>query len=164
MTDLYRFDSRRVDCLVCGRADQPLDVNAAFEAAPDLLSEAFEQRPSGSGAGWSPTEVAVHLADMEVSRGWRFRRILSEDEPTIETVDQEALAANLHSNERDLTMALEVFWVNRRANVELLRIMGDAGRDRDYLHAAFGRMTLRALVEHTTHHDLAHLRQILGTL
>jgi hypothetical protein len=161
---LYTFETRPNDCVVCGGiVPQPVDVMGALTEAPDLLSEAIEARPSGSGTGWSPLEAVVHLADLEVSRGWRFRRILSEDEPLLDVVDQDSLAGALRYGERDMLTALEVYWVNRRANMELLRIAGEDGLDRWWRHPVFGRMTLRSLVEHTTHHDREHLLQVVGS-
>jgi DinB superfamily len=160
---LYTLETRPNDCVVCGGiVQQPVDLMGALAAAPDLLSEAIEERPSGTGSGWSPLEVVVHLADLEVHRGWRFRRTLYEDEPLVDTLDQDALAAALWYPDRDMVTALEVFWVNRRANLELLRMAGEQRLERAYRHPAYGRMTLRSLVEHTTHHDREHLLQVSG--
>ena len=160
---LYTFETRPNDCVVCGGiVRQPVDLMGALSAAPDLLSEAIDDGPAGGVAGWSPLEVVVHLADLEVYRAWRFRRILSEDEPLVDLVDQDVLAGALRYEERDMVTALEVFWVNRRANLELLRMAGKDGLDQGWRHPRFGRMSLRSLVEHTTHHDREHLLQVSG--
>jgi hypothetical protein len=56
--------------------------------------------------------------------------------------------------------ALELFAANRASNVELLRLAGGEARSRPYLHAQFGEMTLGNLIDHTAHHDMAHMNQI----
>jgi hypothetical protein len=150
------------DCPVCrGPAERPADVLAALSAMPEMLARAIEDA-SGRGDGWDARFVAVHLADLEVSRGWRFRQILAEDDPEIGVLDQDAYAERLQYSERSLELALETFASNRRANVELLRLAGDEARSRTYRHAVFGKMTLGQLINHTAHHDRAHLRQIRG--
>ena len=150
------------DCPVCGGpVERPSDILAALAAGPDLVSRALYDTPKG-GPGWTPHFVAVHLADLEISRGWRFRQILAEDNPEIGVIDQEGYAEVLRYNDRDLALALETFAINRRSNVELLRIAGEAARKRTYNHVAFGTMTLGQLINHTAHHDAAHLRQIKG--
>jgi hypothetical protein len=152
---------RTHDCPVC-RETMPLpeDVIAALAETPGRLAEALRAAGAREPEGWSPQFVAVHLADLEVSRGWRFRQILSEDNPLIGTLDQDSMSENLRYDERDLELALETFSANRAANLELLRIPGEAGLARPYSHAVFGPMTLGMLVNHTYDHDQAHLRQI----
>lgn len=150
------------DCPVCGETmPLPDDVIAALAETPERLAQALREA-GGRGQGWSPEFVAVHLADLEVSRGWRFRQILSEDDPLIDALDQDALAQNLRYDKRGLELALQTFAANRAANVELLRIAGEDALERPYRHAIFGAMTLGMLVNHTYDHDSAHLRQVVG--
>ncbi len=153
---------RTHDCPVC-RGVQPLpdDALAALAETPQRLSEALRSAPGG-GEGWSPAFVATHLADLEVSRGWRFREILATDNPVLDALDQDGWAEQLHYGERDIVMALETFAANRAANLELVRLAGAGGLSRPYRHAIFGPMTLGMLVNHTYDHDTAHLRQIAG--
>ncbi|MEX0682703.1 MAG: DinB family protein [Dehalococcoidia bacterium] len=156
----YRFETRRVQCPNCGEADEPLDVMGALTAAPELITAALHDSRSTANDGWTPQEVAAHLADTEVFRGMRFRRIIAEDNPAIERIDGEVWAAALYYSQRDVATSFATFAANRRANLEMLRLAGEAALDRLYLHESLGPLTLRSLVDHTTHHDLAHLRQI----
>jgi DinB superfamily len=160
MTDI---EIRRHHCPICSETvDVPTDVFAALAEMPQRLREALRTAPDRSSDGWSPGFIAVHLADLEVSRGWRTRRVLTEDNPHIEPLDQNALAERLRYDERDIDLALETFAANRAANLELLRLAGDAGLARTYKHPDFGQLTLGILMNHTADHDVAHLRQIAG--
>jgi hypothetical protein len=157
-------DSKRShDCPVCGETlPLPADVIAALAETPARLAEALRAARGREPEGWSPEFVAVHLADLEVSRGWRFRQILTSGDPLLDALDQDSWAKNLRYDERSLELALETFAANRAANLELLRLAGETGRARPYRHAIFGPMTLGMLVNHTYDHDQAHLRQITG--
>jgi hypothetical protein len=151
------------DCLICrGTVDVPVDVMGAFADMPERLAEALRETRRDDFDGWSPQFVAIHLADLEVSRGWRIRRILAEELPLIGPLDPDVLADRLHYGERDVAVALETFAANRASTVELVRLAGDAGLARPYQHPTLGRLTLGGLIDHTADHDLAHLRQIVG--
>jgi nuclear transport factor 2 (NTF2) superfamily protein len=147
---------------ICGRdVGRAADVMAALASMPELLERALAAaRPAPDG--WGPREVAAHLADTEVFRGWRIRRIVAEERPLIDGFDEEVWAIALSYAERNIATSLAAFAANRRANLELLRLAGDAGLRREYRHAQLGLLTLDDLVRHTSDHDLAHLRQLRG--
>ena len=126
-----------------------------------MIAEAVGAGQHRSGGGWSPSEVAAHLADTEVAFGWRLRQTLAEDEPGLEGFDQERWAAAMHYEKRDPEASLASYAAARAANLEILRMLDDAGWERTFLHSEFGRLTLRAFVQHVSDH-LAHLRQIRG--
>jgi hypothetical protein len=149
-------------CAICAEEmETPVDFVASLAAAPSLVVQALRSA-KGSEAGWSPAEVAVHLADTEIVTSWRLRQTLAEEEPEIDSYDQEHWAAALAYRERDPEAALTVFQVLRAANLELLRSLDDAGWARAYHQAEYGRLTIRALAEHKAHHDLTHLHQMRG--
>lgn len=158
----YPFETATKRCAVCqGEVDQPVQLFDALHAAPSLIAKALESRRSAAPEGWSAEYVAAHLADLEVHRGMRIRRILTEDNPEIGSIDQDAWAEALRYERRDTRQALENFASNRRTNLEIVQLAGDEGLARPYASFA-GPMTLLSLMEHTSHHDLGHLRQILG--
>ncbi len=149
-------------CPICAtEVDMPVDTIAAMSAAPGLIADAVREAP-GAAAGWSPAEVATHLADTEVVTGWRLRQILAEDTPTLQPYDQEKWAAALRYQQRDPDLALESFAAARRANLEILRLLSDEEWERAYIQPEYGRQTLRTKIRHMSDHDLAHLRQIHG--
>ncbi len=156
-------NTERVYCPICGAdVETPLDTLASLTEAPGVIAAALREAPASARQGWSPHEVATHLADTEVVTGWRVRQILAVDEPDIQPYDQDAWVAALHYSSRDLALALEAFAAARRANVEILRLLSEAEWARAYHHSEYGRLTLRQKLQHISDHDLAHLRQIRG--
>lgn len=55
-----------------------------------------------------------------------------------------------------------MFAAVRAVNVEIMRRMTDADWARKFRHPEFGHLSMRALVDHISDHDLAHLRQLRG--
>jgi nuclear transport factor 2 (NTF2) superfamily protein len=148
-------------CSICGGdVETAADLLAGLAAAPALIAEAIEAASSAARDGWSPAEIAAHLADTEIVAAWRFRQALAEHEPEIGAFDQDRWASSGRYPERDLATSLQTFAAVRAANVELLRLLDDAGWLRTYRHAEYGRTTVRALAQHKSDHDLGHLRQI----
>jgi len=127
-----------------------------------LIAEALRSGWTGEGAGWSPREVVAHLADSEVAFGWRLRQTLAEDEPELQPFDQERWAAATHYDRRDASVSLRAYAAARAANVDVLRMLDDAGWERRFRHPEFGGQTLRKLACHESDHDLLHLRQMRG--
>jgi len=155
--------TERVYCSICGAdVETPLDTLASLTEAPEVIAAALREAPASARQGWSPHDVATHLADTEVVTGWRVRQILAVDEPDIQPYDQDAWVAALHYSSRDLALALEAFAAARRANVEILRLLSEADWERAYHHGEYGRLTLRQKIRHISDHDLAHLQQIRG--
>jgi hypothetical protein len=160
---MLEFETRNVDCPVCGEnVDLPVDMFGVMTRMPELVSTSFTMQDGPGADGWTPREVAAHLADVEVTLGWRIRQVLSENEPMLQPFDQDTWATSLQYKERDLATSLETFAANRKSNLELLRRAGDAGLDRKYSHPQFGNRPLRAFIEHIADHDVLHLRQIRG--
>ena len=157
------FETRKNNCPLCGETvDMPVDMFGVMAEMPKLVSRSFREPRALSGAGWTPHEVASHLADAEVVLGWRIRQVLSEDEPMLTPFDQDVWAARLFYGERELATSLATYAANRQSNLELLRMAGDTGLDRGYRHPQFGERPLRALIEHISDHDILHLRQVRG--
>ncbi len=116
----------------------------------------------GAVEGWSASEIAAHLADIEVALGWRIRQVLSVDEPELQPFDENDWAAALRYGERDVEVALNAYAAQRAANVEILGRLSEEGWERRFRHPEFGPASLRTLVRHISDHDLAHLTQVRG--
>jgi hypothetical protein len=156
-------ETTRRHCPICGtEVEMPVDTLKGMAAAPELISQAVRSGRAKQSEGWSPAEIAVHLADIEVTLGWRIRQILSQDEPELQPFDQDDWAAALRYGERDAEVALSAYAAQRAANVEILGWLSDEGWERRFRHLEFGPTSLRTLVRHISDHDLAHLTQIRG--
>lgn len=153
----------RRHCAICGgEVEVPTDTLGGMAAAPREIAEAVRTAPPASAEGWSPGEIVVHLADTEVAWGWRIRLILAEDDPVLQPYDQDAFAARLRYSERDIYGGLATFGALRADHIDLLRPLPEAAWERAARHPEFGSLSLRTLVQHLSHHDLDHQRQIRG--
>ena len=150
-------------CPICqSEVEMPVDTVEGMAAAPKLIEEAVRAARGGVGEGWSASEIAAHLADIEVALGWRIRQVLSEDDPELQPFDQNDWAAALRYGERDMKVALNAYAAQRAANVEILAGLSEEGWERRFKHPEFGPASLRTLVRHISDHDLAHLAQLGG--
>ena len=157
------FETVVRDCPMCGgESEMPADMFGVMAEMPKLVSRSFREPRSLTGEGWTPHEVAAHLADVEVVLAVRLRKVLAEEEPTLQPFDQEVWGERLYYGSRELATSLATYAANRQSNLELMRLAGDAGLERKYSHPEFGNRPIRAFVEHIADHDVAHLRQIRG--
>jgi hypothetical protein len=157
------FETVRRHCPICdSEVEMPADMMATMAEIPRLVSRSFREPRPHTGKGWTPHEVVAHLADIEVTLGWRIRQVLAEDEPTLQPFDEDLWGQTLFYRERELATSLATFAANRQSNLELLKFAGDAGLDRKYNHAQFGHRPLREFLEHIADHDIMHLKQIRG--
>ena len=105
---------------------------------------------------WSAVEIVHHLADSETTSALRLRRLLVEDHPLIQGYDQEAFAARLNYNNRDMTPALEAFRSARATTAQVFDLMSDEDWQREGTHSESGAYTpedwLRIYAAHAHNH------------
>ena len=87
---------------------------------------------------WSAAEIVHHLADSETTSGLRLRRLLVEDHPLIQGYDQDAYAAALNYNRRDIAPSLEAFRAARATAAQLFEFMSDQDWHREGTHSESG--------------------------
>lgn len=145
----------------------PLEV---LRATPSVVADAVSGRdeatlraPERPGK-WSAAQVVQHLADSELVWGYRLRRILAEDRPTIFGFDQDAWAGRLRYADAPVDRALAVFTALRAANLDLLEAAGDEELDRVGVHEERGEESVRGMIPLYAGHDLAHRNQLARIL
>ncbi len=142
------------------------EVTSYLRQVPDLIDEAIEglsddelrRRPSPDE--WSALEVCCHLRDYAEIEGQRVRRLVEEDEPTLEAWDEQELAAERKYSEDDprrAITALRAFWGGLAYQLEGLT---DAQWERGGTHPELGRVTVRSRTERQVAHVRAHLEQL----
>lgn len=148
----------------------PADLVPVFERytrGPALVREAV----AGVGAalisrpgpeGWSIRDVVVHLADTELVRGLRMRRLIVEDEPIIEAIDEKLWKRRLHYLWRSPEASLATFELLRFTNAEILRECDAASFERAGQHTEDGRITVADFVRRGAEHAEEHARQIIA--
>jgi hypothetical protein len=137
-----------------------------FVRGPTIVREALDgvgpaiiSRPGPEG--WSIRDVVVHLADTELVRGVRLRRLIAEDDPSIEAIDEKLWKRRLHYLWRSPDASLALFELLRFANAEILRECDAATWQRSGMHSEDGRITVVDLVLRGAGHAEDHARQVL---
>src|SRR5712691_5409816 len=109
---------------------------------------------------WSAAEIVHHLADSETTGALRLRRLLVEDHPLIQGYDQEAFAARLNYNNRDMAPALEAFRCARATTAQLFDFMEDKDWRREGTHSESGAYTAEDWLTIYAAHAHNHAAQI----
>jgi hypothetical protein len=113
----------------------PSVLEAAIRAVPEnSLDEAAE--------GWTPRQVAHHVADSEMTSAIRLRRLIAEDRPQISGYDEELFARNLHYAERPLEGSLEAVRGARASTLALLEVLTEEEWAREGTHTESGRYSV----------------------
>ena len=90
----------------------------------------------------------------------RVRRMLDEENPSIEAFDQAALAVERRYHEMDAGEQLARFETLRAEHVALLESLDDDGWQRSGVHQEQGAMTVQLYEAHMAGEDADHLAQI----
>lgn len=110
---------------------------------------------------WSATEIVHHLADSETTSGLRLRRLLVEDHPLIQGYDQDAYAAHLNYNQRDMRASLEAFRYARETTAQLFAFMKDEDWHREGTHSESGSYSAEDWLNIYAAHAHNHAAQIV---
>jgi len=140
----------------------------------DEVAKALEGFPAGQlfahpiANKWSAAEIIHHLGDSETTSGLRFRRLLVEDHPLIQGYDQDAYAAALNYNRRDMAPSLEAFRAARATAAQLFEFMSDEDWQREGTHSESGSYGvedwLKIYAAHAHNHaaQIRRLKEALG--
>ena len=142
------------------------EITAYLRQLPDLIEEALhglsddELRRRPSPDEWSALEVCCHLRDYAEIEGQRVRSLVEEDEPALETWDEQELAAERNYPEDDprrVRTALRAFWGGLAYQLESLT---DEQWERAGTLLDIGAITVRSRAERQVAHARAHLEQL----
>src|SRR5256886_15682068 len=122
-------------------SEERQDLIAKYKAGYDEVTIALDNFPPTALTAhpiegkWSAAEIVHHLADSETTSGLRLRRLLVEDHPLIQGYDQEAYAARLYYNQREVAPALDAFRSARATVTQLFEFMSDEDWQREGTHS-----------------------------
>src|SRR4051794_9921652 len=123
-------------------AQEPLAVLEAqlpwLERRTASLDPAELRRAEAPGK-WSVNQVIQHLADAELVMAFRFRMVLTENQPELQGYDQDRWVSVLRYAEAPLELALGQLRGLRNANLRLWRTLTPEQRERVGLHSERGR-------------------------
>lgn len=92
---------------------------AVTEALKGITEDELDRSPDG---GWTPRQVAHHLADSEMMSAIRIRRLLAEPEPVIHGYDEKAFAERL-TGDRPIEPSIEAMRWARETCAQLIERM-----------------------------------------
>ena len=109
---------------------------------------------------WTAAEIVHHLADSEMTGAIRLRLMLAQDRTVIHAYDQDAFAARLRYNERDIAPALEAFRAARSTSLQIMRKMTAKDWSRQAWHTEGGPYGTERWLELAAVHARNHAAQI----
>ncbi len=142
-------------------ADDPLDVQAdEVSAWRELIDRADgDLRTRPAKGEWSVIECLGHMTDSELVTSARYRWVLAENEPPLQSWDQEAWAARFDHTHDDPATLLDLFAALRHANVALWQRTPPADRARSGTHAERGPESFDLLFRLQAGHGRLHRDQ-----
>ena len=145
------------------------ELIAQYNDGYEQVAEAIENFPAAAmttnfiPGKWSAAEIIHHLADSETTSAIRLRRLLVEDRPLIQGYDQDAFAAKLNYNTRDMMPALNAFRSARETTSQILDLMTEEDWHREGTHSESGSYSsedwLRIYAAHA-HNHAAQIRRL----
>jgi DinB superfamily len=143
---------------------------SALENFPQQLQAHYAAIP-GEFKHWAPAswdgvpsealtaiEQVCHVRDIEID-GYqiRFQRTLNESNPTLASIDTDALARDRSYGTSNVDAAFVAFRQARRKTVALLSGLTPEQFNRTAVFEGYGPVTLRGLVHYLCSHDQQHL-------
>lgn len=111
---------------------------------------------------WSIAQIVIHLWDADMVATDRMKRVIAEEIPLLVNFDENAWVERLDYEALDVSLAAELFRLNRLQLAEILRQQNDAAFSRYGIHTQAGKKTLFDLVKGYADHldgHLVHLRR-----
>lgn len=151
------MDQRDKDRLLCNLKSLPNELDDLLN---DLDEGTLRWRPIPNK--WSIKEIMCHLRDMErLAYLARYRRILTEDNPLLPSVDQDQIAIENDYINQDAKGAREEFKRLRWETIQTLESAPVEDWSRSGVHSTDGPMTVEQLVvRQIKGNDLNHLVQM----
>jgi hypothetical protein len=144
---------------------------AKIEALPELLEAEIMgatdeqlERPYREG-GWTSRQVIHHLADSHMHAFLRAKRIVNEDNPTLQPYDQDAWASQVDASSGPLEPSLAILEGIHARWAAFFRSLPEEAWKRTAFHPERGSMTLEDILRIYSGHGekhLGHIRQGLG--
>lgn len=154
---VWWFDRYDPPGALAALARTPAKLQALFARVP---RDAWTARPAPDT--WSPREVLMHLRDAQAVLEARVERILTEDDPAIDSAA--VWSWNAQRRDAGTEAVLEVYLASRERVLTRLRAVPADAWWRTGRHQEFGRLTLTQQVSYFAAHEPTHLRQLRAAL
>jgi hypothetical protein len=97
--------------------------------------------------GWKVHDLVVHLADAVLVQSMRLRRMVAEDYPVLQAVDQDKWLRGLSSPHRSAELARVIVEALLASDVEMVELAQPKVFDRRAYHPVRGDITFTGVVE-----------------
>ncbi len=147
--------------------DRLVDVLGEYPARlHELVSSADDDALTRAGpeGSWGVVEVLCHLRDWEWIFGRRIARMIEEDDPSFETIDDSLWPIDRDYLSQDPSIVLEEFAELRADLVGILAELRMSEWERTGHLPRRGRVTISWYAEFIANHDREHLQQIRRAL
>ena len=129
---------------------------AVVEALEGVTEDELDTAVDG---GWTPRQIAHHLADSEMMSALRIRRLLAEPSPVIDGYDEKAFAERLTSD-RPIAPSIEAMRWARETSAQILERMSDEDWKIVGTHSESGRYGTEDWLRIYAAHGHDHAAQI----
>ncbi|MGB3307831.1 MAG: DinB family protein [Thermomicrobiales bacterium] len=129
-----------------------------FERLLEGKSQEALTQPSHDG-GWGMVEILPHMRDWEEINHQRIARILEEDRPTLECLDDSLWSIEHDYSSQDPHKTFEQFRNLRSALVAHVSDLDEEAWARGAVLEGTGEITLHWLLDDICEHDVVHLAQ-----
>jgi hypothetical protein len=131
-------------------------VTAFLDALQAVPETGLDSAPQGE---WAPREIAHHVADAELVRGYRLRQLMAQDAPSIQGFDEQQFLERLHYY-RPIDASLALFRAAVASNLELLTLAFPEQWLRSGNHDEFGEFGMDDWLERAASYSYEHTDQL----
>jgi len=140
-----------------------LNLGNEFVSFVKSKSDAELSKP-GPENEWSASFAIHHLADFEIHFAARFLRIITEENPEIQSYDESLYVNKLNYQNRDVRKSIQTIETVRNQLGELLNNLSEQDFNRPAKHTEKGQITLADLIGYCNNHIKNHLDQVKNSL
>lgn len=102
---------------------------------------------AGADDGWRVHDLVVHLADSILVQSMRLRRMVAEDHPVMQAVDQDKWLRGLSSQRRSSELSRVLIDALIESGIELVELAEAKVFDRRAYHPVRGDITFHGVIE-----------------
>lgn len=128
------------------------------QAVHGMSTEQLRARPVPGK--WSTLEVVCHLADFDPILADRMKRIIAEEKPQLVGASENAFAAKLAYDQREIDEELKIIELTRSQMGRILKSLPAEAFTRTGIHTERGELTLMRMIDLAANHIPHHLKFI----
>lgn len=133
---------------------------AVVDALANLRDEELDR--SSAADDWTPRQIVHHIADSEMTSAIRLRKLVAEDNPTIEGYDEKVFAESL-TRDRPIEPSLEAVRWARESTMQILDRLTEDEWKKAGTHTELGPYSVERWLEVYAAHCHDHADQIKKT-